>query len=94
MQIGVQAKDNRSEYKEQREARMAVLPFLQVNQLVSKQNFIQQYVSDCQAELDRKYSVELKEQYAKEAEIMKDVPGWEVGKDMYSKRWNHPIKKF
>jgi len=26
----------------------------------------------------------------KEAEIMKNVPGWEVGKQIYSKRWMKP----
>lgn len=43
-----------------------------------------------QAEQDilkqKEYDAELK----KEAEIMKNVPNWEVGKQIYSKRWMKP----
>lgn len=41
-----------------------------------------------QAEADREYAYRERISDAKEAEIMKDVPGWEVGKSPFnSKKW-------
>mmetsp|Transcript_39663 Transcript_39663/g.126749 ORF Transcript_39663/g.126749 Transcript_39663/m.126749 type:complete len:122 (-) Transcript_39663:868-1233(-) len=43
-----------------------------------------------QAEEDARYVAEKAIRDAQEAEIMKDVPGWEVGKNVYSSRWMPP----
>lgn len=70
-QLSVMNGYKRGNYKEKRECRMAVLPYLVAEQDIRKQA---QYDADA----------------ATEAAIMKDVPGWEVGKNVYSKRWMEP----
>lgn len=75
---------------------MAIEPFLQVtgNNFVGLLQCIMTgtfYICHMQAEVDRKYSRELREQLEREAEVMKDVPGWEVGKPAYVKRWRRPL---
>lgn len=83
---------------------MAIEPFLQVIWLNSVAfqrllkpwyvyvlSFLFSFFRRLQAEVDRKYSRELQEQLEREAEIMKNVPGWEVGKPAYVKRWRRPL---
>ena len=60
--------------EEKREARVAILPFLQ-------------------AEDDARYNKAKAAFLAEEAEVMKDVPGWEVGKKVYNTdRWVAPTQ--
>lgn len=59
--------------KEKREARMAIMPFLQ-------------------AEQDKMLAEQIAQANAKEADVMKHVPGWKVGESVYSqpRRWTRP----
>ena len=43
-----------------------------------------------QAEADRVFVQRQAKFHAWEAEVMKDVPGWEVGKSVYNTRWMPP----
>lgn len=43
------------------------------------------------AEEDRYNQAKIMRSDAAEAEIMKDVPGWKVGENPYSKRWDLPL---
>lgn len=44
-----------------------------------------------QAEKDAALGVQIAESRAKEAEIMKNVPGWVVGESSSGQRWNRPL---
>ena len=76
----------------------------QGNEVLSKEKFYERearitMVPFLQAEADLTYLSEKQKFLDKEAEIMKDVPGWEVGKSVYlTKRWVpenfFPLSKF
>lgn len=70
-QLSVWNGHKRGNYKEKRECRMAVLPYLVAEQDASKQ-------------------IQFDAENAREAAVMKNVPGWEAGKSVYSKRWMEP----
>ncbi|KAL7556786.1 hypothetical protein ACA910_005227 [Epithemia clementina (nom. ined.)] len=63
------------------------------NDTQSKENFLERearitMVPFLQAEADLAYIAQKNKQLAREAEIMKDVPGWKVGESVYrTKRW-------
>ena len=72
-QIGRTNAQKRHVTKERREARMAIMPYLQ-------------------AEQDKMLAEQIAQANAKEAEVMKHVPGWKVGESVYSqpRRWKQP----
>ena len=48
------------------------------------------YAYTLQAEQDIRHDLKYDDDLKKEMQIMKNVPGWEAGKNVYSKRWMPP----